>query len=220
MTLQKTLLLGAGALFLAGQAAAQSSGIPVTKDRPATTVTTSPGNVEPVASNLTVTEVTLPVFSLNSYASMSEQNILAHMLAGDSLEIEMARLATTKGSDQRVRDFASMLLTAHTNHLAVLQKIDAEEDLDPVPMANDVEGARMRGMLVWLSNTPAGASWDAAFLRFQAAHHQNEIDLVNLNIKNAHDDDFEKVIDNTLKSLASHRDQARSTATALGVSIP
>ena len=219
MTFQKGILLGAGALFLAGQAAAQSR-IPVSKDRPTSTVTTSPGSVEPVASSLVVTEVTLPVFNLNAYANMSEQNILAFMLAGDSLEIEMSRLATTKGTDQRVRDFGNMLLNAHTGHLATLQKIDAEEDLDPVPMVNDIEGARMRGMLVWLSNTPAGPSWDAAFLRFQAAHHQNALDIVNLNIKNAHDDDFEKVIDATLKTLASHRDQARNIAGALGVSLP
>jgi predicted outer membrane protein len=219
MTLRKAILFGAGALFLAGQAAAQS-GIPVTKDRPSSTVTTSPGAVAPVAETVVVTEVTLPVFNLNAYANMSEQNILAHMMAGDSLEIEIGRIATTKGSDQRVRDFGNMLVNDHSAHLATLQKIDAEEDLDPVPFSNDIEGARLRGMLVWLSNTPSGASWDAAFLRFQAAHHQNVIDLVNLNIKNAHDDDFEKVIDNTLTSLASHRDRARNIATALGVTLP
>jgi predicted outer membrane protein len=219
MTLTKGILLGAGALLVAGQVAAQS-GIPVTKDRPSATVTTSPGVVEPVASNLTVTEVTLPVFSLNSYSGISEQNILALMMSGDSLEIEMGRLATTKGTDQRVRDYGNMLATAHSQHLATVHKIDAEEDLDPVPMANDVEGARMRGMLVWLSNTPAGPSWDAAFLRFQAAHHQNVLDILNANEKAAHDDDFEKVIDATQESLASHRDQARNIASALGVTIP
>jgi predicted outer membrane protein len=220
MTFRKGLLFAAGALIVAGQAAAQS-GIPVTKDRASTTVTTSPGSVtQPVESNLTVTEVTLPVFSLSSYANMSEENILAFMFGGDSLEVEMGRLAQTKGSDQRVRDYGTMLVNDHSAHLGTLAKIDAEENLDPVPFPNDVEAARMRGMLVWLSNTPAGASWDAAFLRFQAAHHQNAIDIVNQNIKNAHDDDFEKVIDNTLKSFASHRDRARTIATELGVSLP
>jgi hypothetical protein len=41
-----------------------------------------------------------------------------------------------------------------------------------------------------------------------------------MNIKNAHDDDFEKVIDATLKSFANHRDRARTVASELGVSIP
>lgn len=220
MTFRKSLLFGAAALLVAGQAAAQS-GIPVTKDRSSATVTTtSPGSVAPVSSTLTVTEVTLPVFDLTAYANMSEQNILAFMFGGDSLEVEMGRLAQTKGRDQRVRDYGAMLVNDHTAHLATLAKIDAEEDLDPVPFPNNVEASRMRGMLVWLTNTPAGASWDAAFLRFQAAHHQNAIDIVNQNIKNAHDDDFEKVIDATLKSFANHRDRARTIATELGVSLP
>lgn len=217
MTLRTCMLFGAGALVIASQAAAQS-GIPVTKER--TVTTTSPGYVEPVPSTLTVTEVTLPVFNLTAYANMSERNILAYMFSGDSLEIEIGRLAQTKGSDQRVRDYGTMLVNDHSAHLATLEKIRVNEGLEPIPFANDIEASRMRGMLVWLANTPAGASWDAAFLRFQAAHHQNSIDLVNLNIKNAHDDDFEKVIDNTIKSYANHRDRARTIATELGVSLP
>ena len=221
MTLRKCMLFGASALLVAGQAAAQS-GIPISKDRvTSTTTVTSPGDVtQPVASSLTVTEVNLPVFDINAYNNMSEQNILAFMFGGDSAEVEMGRLAQTKGSDQRVRDYGTMLVNDHSAHLATLQKIDAEEDLDPVPMSNNVEAARMRGMLVWLANTPTGASWDAAFLRFQAAHHQNAIDIVNRNIKNAHDDDFEEVIEATLNSFANHRDRARTIATELGVSLP
>jgi predicted outer membrane protein len=215
------MLFGASALLVAGQAAAQS-GIPISKDRPvsSTTVETSPGTVAPVASSLTVTEVTLPEFTLSSYANMSENQILGFMFGGDSLEIEMGRLAQTKGTDQRIRDYGSMLVNDHTAHLGTLAKIDAEENLDPEKFPNDIEASRMRGILVWLQNTPASPSWDAAFIRFQAAHHQNAIDIVNMNIKNAHDDDFEKVIDATLKSFANHRDRARTVASELGVSIP
>lgn len=218
MTLRKGILFGAGALLFAGtQAAAQ---IRISKDRPATVTTTSPGLVEPVPTTVVVTEVTLPVFNLNAYANMSEANMLAHMLAGDSLEIQIARLAQSRGYDQRVRDYATTLLTGHTAHLAKTLAIIPNEGITPVPFPNDIEGARMRGMLVWLANTPASFSWDAAFLRFQAAHHQNELDIYNLNEKNAHDDDFEAHIGATLVSLTMHRDLARSIATTLGVSLP
>jgi predicted outer membrane protein len=222
MTLRKCMLVGASALLAAGQAAAQS-GIPVSKDRatPTAAVTQSTGEVtQPVASSLTITEVTLPVFDLNAYANMSEQNILAFMFSGDSAEVQMGRLAQSKGTNQRIRDYGSMLVNDHSAHITTLQKIDADEDLDPVPFPNNIEGARMRGMLAWLGSAPAGTSWDAAFIRFQAAHHQNAIDIVNKNIKNAHDDDFEEVIEATLKSFANHRDRARTVATELGVTLP
>lgn len=222
---RKLMLLGAGALFVATTPLAAQrttgSGIPVTKDRTTyTTGTTSSTTMEPRATALTVTEVTLPVFDLSAHANMSEANILAHMLTVDSLEIEMARLATTKGSDARVRDFATMLLNDHSAHLATTLEVPAKEGITPVPFTNDVEAARMRGMLVWLANTPAGAPWDAAFLRFQAAHHQNELDILNLNSKNAHDDDFEAHMGKTAESLTKHRDHARSLATQLGITLP
>jgi putative membrane protein len=218
------MLIGAGALLVAGQAAAQS-GIPISKDRPTATTepmtTSSAGEVtRPVASSLTVTEVTLPVFDLNAHANMSEENILAFMFGGDSAEVEMGRLAQSKGTDQRIRDYGAMLVNDHTAHLATLRKIDEHENLDPAPFANNIEGSRTRAMLTWLANAPASPSWDAAFIRFQAGHHQNAIDIVNLNIKNAHDDDFEKVIEATLNSFANHRDRARTVATELGVTLP
>jgi predicted outer membrane protein len=216
MTLRKSILFGAGALLFAGtQAAAQ---IRVSKDRPASVTTTSPGAVE--TTPLVVTEVTLPVFNLSSYPAMSEPNMLAHMLSGDSLEIEIGRLAQAKGSAQSVRDYGTMLVNDHSGHLAKSLEIITKEGITPEPLANDVEGARMRGMLAWLANAPASASWDAAFLRFQAAHHQNELDIYNLNEKNAHDDDFEAHIGATQVSLTRHRDMARSAASALGISIP
>ncbi len=222
---RKCILFGASALFVASQVAAQDrmqgSGIRVSKDRAVATTTTTTTTVETVpAPTLVTTEVVLPSFDINAYRDMSEANILSFMLGGDSLEIEIARLAQSKGGDQRVRSYANTLFNDHSAHLTKTLAIIPNEGIQPVAWSNNVEAERMRAMLTWLANTPASPAWDAAFLRFQASHHQNVIDVINLNIKNAHDDDFEKLIDETLKSLANHRDMARSNATALGISMP
>lgn len=199
----------------AAELAAQDQRIPITKDRPSVS-TTSGGEIElaPVAPAV------LPAFSVASYPALNEKNITALMAAGDSLEIQIGDLARTKGTAQRVRDFGTMLATDHRAHLAKTHEIITDEDVGAEPVPNDVEGARLRGMLNWLQTTPASAAWDAAFLRFQTQHHQNVIDVLNANIKNAHDDDLEAHITATLQSLAKHRDTARSTATGLGVTIP
>jgi putative membrane protein len=209
-------LLGACSL-LAGavELAAQDQRIPITKDRPAVSTTTSNGDVtlEPVAPAV------LPAFSVASYPALTEKNITAIMAAGDSLEIQLGDLARTKGTAQSVRDFGAMLATDHRAHLTKTHEIITDEDVGAEPVPNDVEGARLRGMLNWLQTTPASAAWDAAFLRFQAQHHQNAIDLFSANLKNAHDDDLEAHITATLQSLAKHRDTAKSAATALGVTM-
>jgi len=212
------VLFGLGALFAAtasagAQARTTGSGIPVSKDGPAVSTTGSVTTVSPGEVSLTTS------FNLAAYANMNEKNIAAHMAAGDSLEIRLAELALSKASSQAVRDYASMLLTAHRAHLADVMEIITDEDVGAEPMANDPEGMRMRQMLTRLQGMPAGASWDAAFVRFQVQHHQNEIDLLTLNIKNVHDDDFEELVEESLKSLASHRDQGRQVASSLGIGL-
>jgi putative membrane protein len=216
-TMNRTfVLLGMSALFAASagaQARTTGSGIPISKDVPAPTTTSSTTTLSPGEVSLTT------AFNLAAYANMNEKNIAAHMAAGDSLEIRLAELALSKATSQAVRDYASMLLNAHRAHLAEVMEIITDEGVGAEPMANDPEGMRMRQMLSRLQTMAAGTSWDAAFVRFQVQHHQNEIDLLTPNIKNVHDDDFEDLFEESLKSLAAHRDQGRTVATSLGISL-
>lgn len=214
------LLLGAGALLVTSAEAAaqdrmQGSGIRISKD--GSTATTS--TLTTTTSGGDVTLATTP-FTLSAYANlMTEGNIMAHLATGDSLEIELASLGQTKATDQRVRDYATMLATDHRAHLPeVLEMYD--EDITPVPMASDPEGMRLRETLNALRSMPAGSAWDAAFVRFNVQHHQNELDILNANVKNAHDDDLEELIDATLTSLTKHRDMGRTLATNLAITLP
>jgi putative membrane protein len=214
-----SVLLGVSALLLATAADAQQrtdgSGIRVTKDEVAVNTTPSTTGVNVVGGEVSLTTP----FDIAAYANMNEKNITAHMAAGDSLEIQFGQLAQTKGTSQSVRDFGVMLVNDHTAHLAKTHEIITDEDVGAEPLAVDPEGMRMRQMLTELRNMAAGTNWDAAFLRFQAAHHQNEIDVLNANIKNAHDDDLEDHIEKSVVSLSNHRDKARSIGTGLGVTF-
>lgn len=218
-TTRTSLLLGLGALLVAGAAEAQQrmagSGIRVTKDEVA--VGTTPGSTTIEVSTGEVS-LTTP-FDITAYNGMNEKNITAHMAAGDSLEIQLAELALGKATSQQVRDYAGILLNDHRAHLAKTHEIITDEDVGFEPMAFDPEGMRMRQVLTQLRSMSAGSNWDATFLRFQAQHHQNEIDLLSANIKNAHDDDLEDHIEKSIESLTKHRDHARSVGTSLGVTF-
>lgn len=196
------------------------SGIAVTKDRgTSATVSTTPSTTTTTVVSGGDVSLTTP-FDISAYGpNMNEKNIAAHMAAGDSLEIQLAELALNKATSQAVRDYATTLLNDHRAHLAKTNELIVKESIGAEPMAFDPEGMRMRQMLTGLRNLSAGMNWDAAFLRFQAQHHQNEIDILNSSIKNAHDDDFEDHIEDTLKSLANHRDMARSAATSLNIQL-
>jgi putative membrane protein len=214
-TARIAILVSACSLAVGSVELAAQQRIPVVKERPSVTVTKSSGDVDlaPVAPAV------LPAFSLNAYPTLTEKNITAIMAGGDSLEIQMGDLARTKGTSQGVRDYGTLLGNDHRAHLAKTIEIVTDEDVGAEPLASDPEAARMRGFLNWLQTTPASAAWDAAFLRFQAQHHQNVHDLLQANLKNAHDDDLEDHIEKTLQSLIKHRDAAKSTATTLGITL-
>jgi predicted outer membrane protein len=214
----RTMVLGA--LLIAASASAQErmagSGLRITKD--GGEVSTTPSTTTTV---VTVTPLNLrTAFDISSYGALNEKQIAYLFAAGDSAEIEMGHLAHTKGTAQSVRDYGMMLANDHTAHLAKTMEIITDEDVGSEPIPNNNEGARMKEMLSWLRNNAASANWDANFLRFQAQHHQNVIDILNLNIKNAHDDDMEDHIEKSLTSLAKHRDAAKTAASGLGVTIP
>jgi putative membrane protein len=152
--------------------------------------------------------------------AMSDSAIVAHMAIDDSLEITIAKLAAIKGTEQRVRDFATILATDHEAHLASTARVIENEHVVPQASANDPQGTRLREMLAWLDTATAGTAWDAAFLRFQVAHHQSEIAALNANSMNAYGGALADHMRRSLVSLAKHRDLARSVATTLGVSLP
>ena len=220
-----SVLLAVAALIVASASSAQErmagSGIRITKDgevalEPRTTSATAPA---PTVS-ATGSVVSMTPFDISSYAGLNEKNITYLMATGDSLEISIGNLAQTRGTAQSVRDFGAMLVTDHTAHLSKTWEIITDEDVGIETIVNDNEGSRLRETLQWLRDNPASAEWDAHLLRFQAQHHQNVIDILSQNIKNAHDDDLEEHIEKSLASLAKHRDAAKTAARGLGVSIP
>lgn len=213
--------VGAAALLFAAAAGAQArtgSGIPITKDAPpptpAVTTTNSAGEVA-----VRVSPAVLPTFSVASYGALNEKYITNIMAGGDSLEIQLGHLAHSKGTAQGVRDYGMMLANDHTAHLAKVLEVITDEDVGTAAPPTNVEGDRTRAMLTWLQNTPASKEWDAAYLRFQVQHHQNVHDLLSANVKEAHDDDLEQLVKATLTSLIKHRDSAKSTAIAAGITI-
>jgi len=204
---------------LSAQQRTAGSGIRITKDRELSSTSPSVSTTTTTTSVVSPGEVALTTsFTTAAYANMNEKNMTAHMAAGDSLEIQISQLAQAKAMDPRVRDFATMLINDHTAHLAKTMEIITDEDVGVQPLSFDPEGARMREVLAQLRNQGGGTDWDAAFVRFQVSHHNNELSLWTPTvIKNAHDDDLEDHIDKTIQSLTRHRDAAVILGQSLGI---
>ena len=213
-------MLGAGAMVVASaltptQADAQvtGSGIRVSKD----------AYVPTVSETSTGTVIDAPGFNAvdaEVYRSMTDANIMAHMIVGDSLEIEMARLAAERAGDPEVREFARMLVDEHTRHLATSLEMARDEDIGSVPAAGDRHAVTLRRYLASLRAMGSSTAFDRAFIRYQIRHHDHEVNALRAMRPAARDDDLEQHIDETLPVIERHLNRSRELGGRLGLATP
>ncbi len=154
------------------------------------------------------------------YRSMTDANIMAHMIVGDSLEIEMARLAAERAGDPEVREFARMLVDEHSRHLATSLEMARDEDIGSIPADGDRPAVTLRRFLSSLRAMGSSPAFDRAFLRYQIRHHDHEVNALRAMRPAARDDDLEQHIDETLPIIERHLSRARELGGRLGVTGP
>jgi putative membrane protein len=213
------LMLGTGAMVMASaltpaQADAQvrGSGIRVSKD-----------TYVPVSETAAGTIVDTPGFNevdAEVYRSMNDANIMSHMILGDSLEIELARLGAERAGDPEVREFARLLVDEHSRHLATSLEMSRDEDIGSIPADGDRHGVTLRRYLANLRSMGSSPAFDRAFLRFQIRHHDHEMNALRAMRPAARDDDLEQHIDETLPIIERHLSRARELGSRLGVVGP
>jgi putative membrane protein len=211
------LMVGTGAMLVASsfapaQADAQvrGSGIRVSKD----------AYVPTVSETATGTVIDAPGFNAvdeEIYRSMTDGNIIAHMLVGDSLEIEMARLAAERAGDPEIREFARMLVDEHTRHLNTSLEMTRSENIPPAPADGDRHAVTLRRFLSSLRAMNPSPAFDRAFLRYQIRHHDHDINALRAMRPAARDNDLEQWIDESLPVLERHLGRARELGVRVGV---
>ncbi len=211
------LMVGTGAMVVAGsfapaQAEAQvrGSGIRVSKD----------AYVPTVSETATGTVIDAPGFNAvdaEVYRGMTDANIMSHMIVGDSLEIEMARLAAERAGDPEVREFARMLVDEHSRHLATSLEMARDEDIGSMPADGDRHAVTLRRMISQLRTMGSSPAFDRTFLRYQIRHHDHDINALRAMRPAARDDDLEQHIDESLPVLERHLTRARELGGRIGV---
>ena len=149
--------------------------------------------------------------------TFTEKNLVDHLIVGDSVELEMAQLAAMRTQNTAVRDYATMLVTDHKNHLEALRKIAAEHDVGRQALASDTSGAAEIRALTSLRSMAADSGFDNEFIRQQIAHHKQAIINLKMFGGAAKDDDLKDDVKHTLPVLERHLARARDVAAHLGL---
>lgn len=168
----------------------------------------------PAASGLAQVKVTTSNGEVMTY---TEKNLVDHLIVGDSVEVEMAKLAAMRTQNVAVRDFANMLVTDHQGHLESLRKVASEHDVGRQALASDTSGAAAIRTLTSLQSMAADSGFDREFIRQQIDHHKQELIALKMFGGAAKDDDVKEDIKHVTPVLERHLARARAVAAQLGM---
>jgi hypothetical protein len=161
-----------------------------------------------------------PAFRIVDYLDLSEPMLTSYLSTRDTFQLRLVSIVQNKATDPRVRDLALMIARDRESRLGQTVEIITDEGVGAEMLPRDPEQARFAELLAIFDAMPSGAAFDAAFLQSEFFLHQNEIDVIAANLKNAHDDDLEDLLEDSSNALTQTREVIRALVEALGVSLP
>ena len=104
----------------------------------------------------------------------NDANIVAHLAAGDSLEVVLSQQGADHAQNSAVRDFARRMVSEHTAHLQMGRQMATQGNITPMPSPADTADAQMASRVIArLSNGPTDASYDRQLMRAEVVMHQH-----------------------------------------------
>lgn len=149
--------------------------------------------------------------------ALNDAEIAAIVVAANSIDVRYGEIARERATDERVRQFAEMMITDHT---AVNESAGAlVARLGVTPQENDVSrslessAAETRASLTALT----GAEFDRAYIANEVSYHQAVLDaLDDLLIPNATNAELRQTLVGVRPAFAAHLQRAQSLQQSLG----
>lgn len=148
--------------------------------------------------------------------TMSNAEILGAVRSVNESEIAAGQLASTKGTNQAVRQFGQMMVT---DHRALNQQTTALMDSLSIAAGTMQDSSMMQqsqAMLQQMQQQPKGAAWDSAYIASQVTGHQQAIDLLNRASNATQDPQVSNLIQTARPKIQSHLDEATRIQGTLG----
>lgn len=134
---------------------------------------------------------------------------------GGIFEVDAGNQAQQKSEDQKVKDFAAMLVQDHTAANEQLKSLAASKNVSLPTTASVGQMAEKAKLDVLTGNT-----YDKAFIRGQIKAHRETIALFKKEIASGQDADAKAFAQSTLPTLEKHLKAAHSIAAANGWTKP
>ena len=150
-------------------------------------------------------------------AALNDAEIAAIVVAANSIDVRYGEIARERATDERVRQFAEMMITDHT---AVNESAGAlVARLGVTPQENDVSRSleSSAGETRASLTAKTGAEFDRAYIANEVTYHQAVLDaLDDLLIPNATNAELRQTLVGVRPAFAAHLQRAQSLQQSLG----
>ena len=166
------------------------------------------GSEETVATeaNSTMESVNVALGNEGAVASSGAQDFVNKAAASDRFEIESSRLAEASATSPAVKEFAAMMIKAHTDSTAKLKSTLASNPSDVT--VNDAHNAEQQAQLDELK-TKKGAEFDTAYAAAQVGGHEKTLAELRNYASNGDNDALKTFAQDLVPIVTDHLNQAR-----------
>jgi putative membrane protein len=137
-------------------------------------------------------------------APMTDQAFIDMAAQTDMLEAHLGQMAADQAGDQKVKDYAQMLVTDHTNDYQQLNTLAAKDNLT-VPKGLDEKHQKMVAPFEKLK----GAAFDSKYQQTMVAGHTEAIGVYKKEAADAQNPDVKAYAAATLPTLDKHLTDAK-----------
>lgn len=111
--------------------------------------------------------------------AMTDSNILAALIAADSMEMAMAAGIKSMGTDAGLKQYGAMIMADHSKHLKDIAALSAKDSIAPMVMMGDTSAQHMANMKTAMSGMTKGMSADSTFIEEAIKSHEGIMDQLN-----------------------------------------
>lgn len=149
---------------------------------------------------------------------MTNANILAHIMAGDSLEAAVSQSGADSAKNMEVKRFAQRMVTAHTKHMDEVRSTASKAKITPEMAAGDTAIADMaKRMIDRLDGAKVGGARDHSLVESEVTFHEQLLHDLELATKDA-TGPTKQLVERTVPVVRQHLADARDLLRKLGTS--
>ncbi|WP_244329137.1 DUF4142 domain-containing protein [Tolypothrix sp. PCC 7910] len=165
------------------------------------------GTTQPVQTTETTSPTTSPTTAGQNNLSSADRAFMTEAAQGGLAEVQLGQLASQRGANNTVKQYAQRMVQEHTQANSQLQQLAKQKGVT-LPTTLNSEHQQVKQQLTKLS----GRNFDRQYMNHMVQDHEKTVALFQREAQEGQDADVKAFAAQTLPILQDHLQQAQSVA--------